>query len=137
MDNVESNVINAETVLKKTVNMDKGGFDYNWDYHLYTDGSKSKYSVGAGLCYMRDNEVLVRESIGLSTKTITFPAELRATQLAWEVLSAHHIFGNFSKPIELIIFSNSLSSLQALALTEIKKTSAIKKTHDLLNNLGC
>ena len=35
------------------------GFDNNWGYHMYTDGSKAKNNVGAGLCYMRDDEVLL------------------------------------------------------------------------------
>ena len=37
--------------------------------------------------------------------------------------------------MELIIFSDSLSSLQALAATEVKN-SVVKETHDLLNDLG-
>ena len=45
---------------------------------------------------MRDNEVLVRDNVGLPEKTNIFYAELRAIQLACEVLSDHPIFGNTS-----------------------------------------
>ena len=68
---------------------------------------------------MRDDEVLVRENIGLPAKSNVFQAELRAIQLACDVLSNHPIYGGTSL-IELTILSNSLSSLQALASTEIK-----------------
>ena len=101
---------------------------------MYTDGSKNKRGVGAGICYMRDDEVLVRENIGLPAKSNIFQAELRVIQLACDVLSNHPIYGGTSL-IELIIFSDSLSSLQALASTEIKN-SIVKETHELLNNLG-
>ena len=101
---------------------------------MYTDGSKNKNGVGAGLCYMRDDEVLVRENIGLPAKANIFQAELKAIQLACEVLDNHPIYGG-RKPIELIIFSDSLSSLQALESTEIKN-SVVKETHELLNELG-
>ena len=37
--------------------------------------------------------------------------------------------------MELIIFSDSLSSLQALASTEIKN-KVVRDTHDMLNDLG-
>ena len=134
--NVESDAINTETVLKKnfTVNTDKGGFDYNWGYRMYTDGSKMKNGVGAGICYMRDDEVLLRDNIGLPPKANIFQAELKAIQLACDILQTHEIFAGTGKP-ELIIFSDSLSSLQALASTEIKN-SIVKETHDMLNEIG-
>ena len=123
------------TILKKnfTVSTDKGGFDYNWGYRMYTDGSKTKHGVGAGLCYMRDDEVLIRDNIGLSPKANIFQAELKAIQLTCDVLDSHPIYGVPS--LELIIFSDSLSSLQALASSEIKN-KVVKETHDKLNELG-
>ena len=83
---------------------------------------------------MRDDEVLIRDNIGLPPKTNIFQAELKAIQLACETLYSHPIYGG-RKPIELIIFSDSLSSLQALASTEIKN-KVVKETHDMLNDLG-
>ena len=73
--NAESDVIDTITVLKKefTVSIGKGGFDYNWGYIMYTDGSKTKNGVGAGICYMRDDEVLIRENIGLPRQTYSRP----------------------------------------------------------------
>ena len=49
--NAESDVIDSVTVLKKKfkVSTGKGGFDYNWGYRMYTDGSKTKNGVGAGI----------------------------------------------------------------------------------------
>ena len=43
---------------------------------MYTDGSKNRNGVGASFCYMRDDEVLVRENIGLPAKTNIFQAEV-------------------------------------------------------------
>ena len=76
---IDNEIISSETTLKKNfiVNTDKGGFDYDWGYRMYTDGSKNKNGVGAGLCYMRDDEVLVRENIGLPAKANIFQAELK------------------------------------------------------------
>ena len=54
-----------------------------------------------------------------------------AIQLACKTLQTHPIY---SKPMELIIFSDSLSSLQALASTEIKN-KVVRDTHDLGYNV--
>ena len=72
--NVESDVINLITVVKKNfrVATDKGGFYYNWGYRMYTDGSKTKNGVGAGICDMREDEVLFRGNIGLPPKANIF-----------------------------------------------------------------
>ena len=73
-NNLESEIMDSVTILKKkiTVSTYRGGFDYNWGYRMYTDGSKTKNGVGAGLCYMRDDEVLIRENIGLPSKSNIF-----------------------------------------------------------------
>ena len=82
---------------------------------------------------MWDDEVLLTENIGLPAKSNIFQAELRALQLACDMLSNHPIYNGMSL-IDLTIFSYSLSSLQALASTEIKNL-IVKETHELLNNL--
>ena len=65
-------MINTETALKKNfkVTIDKGGFDYNWGYRMYTDGSKNKRGVGAGICYMRDNIIEFIKSADLTNHPI-------------------------------------------------------------------
>ena len=79
---------------------------------MYTDGSKNKRGVGAGICYMRDDEVLVEENIGLPAKSNIFQAELRAIQLACDVLSNHPIYGGTSliepTPTHLAVYRRKL-----------------------------
>ena len=133
--NVETDKINPMTVLKRrtfTITTDTGGSDYNWGYRMYTDGSKNKTGVGAGICYMRDEEVLIRDNIGLPTKANIFQAELKAIKLACDTLFTHPIYGS---PYELIIFSDSLSSLQALAAPDFNN-KVVLDTFETLNELG-
>ena len=44
---IESDIIHSETVLKKNfkVIIDKGRFDYNLGYQMYTDGGKNKNGI--------------------------------------------------------------------------------------------
>ena len=132
---LETDDINQVTILKKrnfTITTDSGGSDYEWGYRMYTDGSKNKHGVGAGICYMRDEEILIRDNIGLPPRANIFQAELKAIELACETLFTHPIY---SSPYELVIFSDSLSSLQALAAPDIKN-KIVLDTLEALNDLG-
>ena len=81
---------------------------------------------------MLDEEVLIRDNIGLPPNANIFQAELKAIQLACDTLFTHPIYGS---PYQLIIFSDSLSSLQALEATEIKN-QVVLDTFNALNDLG-
>ena len=57
----------------------------------YSRSFATKNGVGAGICYMRDEEVLIRDNIGLTPKANIFQAALKAIELACETLYTHPI----------------------------------------------
>ena len=69
INDVYHEAMNAEPIFKRTfqITIDSGGCDYDWSYHMYTDGSE-KNGAGTRFCSMRDEDILIRDNIGLPTK---------------------------------------------------------------------
>ena len=111
------------TVGKGTDITDKGCI------RVYTDGSKLKKKVGAGISIMHDSKILWEKSIRLPDHATVFQAELLAIKEAARWLNQKE---KWNCPV--IILSDSQSSLLALSASKTK-TTLIKETHNELLRL--
>ena len=106
------------------------GKDMSSGIRCYTDGSKTEYGVGSGLCIIENDKVIKTRAIGLTGQSTVFQAEIQAIRLATILIPM-----TLPKGSTVTILSDSQAALLALENT-MTKSRIVLRTKTLLNNLG-
>ena len=128
---------NTPTWEKEYFILGSDGSDSYEGLRCYTDGSKTRHGVGAGICIMNEDRIVRTRSLGLPTYGTVYQAELYAIKQACGLIKS-----TLTKKPELRgkhnvirILSDSQAALQALS--NIDTTSQlVKETKLELNKLG-
>ena len=100
--------------------------------NVYTDGSKTDRGTGSGFVIISGSKILAEDSVRLNDESTVFQAELEAIRRAAEYIGKNAEVKGYKY---VKIFSDSMSSLQALS--SLKMTSkTVLRTAKELNNMA-
>ena len=130
MDNQD--YIGKEKIWEQNYEINRigAGNDIVRGHRCYTDGSKTKYGVGSGVCIMENSWVTKTRAFGLSSHSSVFQAELQAIRMACPLIKE-----NVKQGSHITIMSDSQAAIKALQ--NVDTTSGlVKATKEALNSLG-
>lgn len=97
-----------DTLPIETVQIAKNNETYSKiPIHLFTDGSKNEFGVGAAYCVKENDSFKVKKKFVLESSCTVFQSELLAIEKALDFIIE-------SPKMEFIVWTDSLSSLQAI-----------------------
>lgn len=102
----------------------RAGPDILQGVRCYTDGSKTKFGTGSGICLMNDDKVVAARAFGLSKTTTVFQAELHAIRMAATVIPQKIGIGT-----NIHIMCDSQAAIKALE--EVDTSSQLAKKQSL------
>ena len=97
-------------------------------YFIYTDGSKTDDGVGSGYIVYQGKEILGEDGSPLNKESTVFQAELEAIRRAADFLAGSEKVKHMKY---VKIFSDSMSSLQALDSVNITSKTVLKAARSL------
>jgi ribonuclease HI len=107
-------------------------FRKQYEYNIYTEGSKSGDKTGIGAVIIKDDKVIGTLSQGISSQATIFQAEIKAIGEAAKMMRSMRLE---NPPKKIKIFTDSQAALLALAADDITSTTVLKAIKDL-NDLG-
>ena len=118
-----------------TINIGNGDNKYQ-GYQCYTDGSRTKYGTGSGVCLMIHTHVLKTRCFGLTEHANVFQAELHAIKQATHLIkSTQENFANDDDFKTVRILSDSQAALMSLNKIDTDSRLVAEVKH-ALNELG-